>query len=315
MPIELYELRQKQSLPLEAKIIMSKRRIADWYDHWNGNVYASVSGGIDSTVMYHLIKQERPDVPGYFVNTRMEFPEIVRFVKTLPDVTILLPKKTPAEVFSEHGYPVVSKEISRSAYYAMKGSHWALMRFEGKRPDGSYSEWYATRHGKWKHILDAGFKISDACCHELKVEPLKAIEKNLKPYIGMLASESDRRLSAYLKTGCNAYNSRKPRSAPLGFWTGQDVLRYITEYDIPYAREIYGEILEDKNGKLFTTLEQRTGCYACPLGQCIRRKKGTENRYERLKRLHPKQYEYAMRPLEEGGLGLTPVLDALGISY
>ena len=64
----------------------------------------------------------------------------------------------------------------------------------------------------------------------------------------MLASESKRRTVAYLHTGCNAYRSRKPRSMPLGFWTGQDVLRYIKETGIPYAKDIYGEIVEDKEG-------------------------------------------------------------------
>ena len=48
---------------------MSQRRIRDWYEYWDGLVYASVSGGIDSTVMYHLIHDLYPDVPGIFVNT------------------------------------------------------------------------------------------------------------------------------------------------------------------------------------------------------------------------------------------------------
>ena len=147
------------------------------------------------------------------------------------------------------------------------------------------------------------------------MKPLAKIERERKPFIGMLASESERRTVAYLHTGCNAYKSRKPRSMPLGFWTGQDVLCYIKETGIPYAKDIYGEIVEDRKGHLATTMEQRTGCYACPLGQCMRRRKGTESRYERLKRLHPKQYEYAMKPLSEGGLGLMPVLDYLEIPY
>lgn len=29
------DLKQMQSLPLEAKIIMTQRRIREWYDHWN----------------------------------------------------------------------------------------------------------------------------------------------------------------------------------------------------------------------------------------------------------------------------------------
>ena len=116
-------------------------------------VYASVSGGLDSTVMYHLIHTQYPDVPGIFVNTTMEFPEIVRFVHTLPNVTCLTTEKTPAQVFQEYGYPVVSKEVSRSIYYARRGSRWALNRFDGQRPDGSPSPWYARRYMKWKHCL------------------------------------------------------------------------------------------------------------------------------------------------------------------
>lgn len=38
-------------------------------------------------------------------------------------------------------------------------------------------------------------------------------------------------------------------------------------------------------------------------------------RYERLKRLHPHRYEYAVRPLDEGGLGVALVLDTLWIPY
>lgn len=170
---------------MEAKIEISRQRIREWYDYWDGMVYAAVSGGIDSTVMYHLIHEEYPDVPGVFVNTRMEFPEIVRFVHTLPNMIYLTPKRTPAEIFREEGYPVVSKEISRSVRYARQGSNWALRRFDGQRPDGTPSKWYAQRHGRWKHLLKADFKISDMCCHELKIKPLHAIEKERKPFIGM----------------------------------------------------------------------------------------------------------------------------------
>ena len=198
----------------------------------------------------------------------------MRFVHTLPNVTCLTTEKTPAQVFQEYGYPVVSKEVSRSIYYARRGSRWALNRFDGQRPDGSPSPWYARRYMKWKHLLYVDFAISDMCCHEMKLRPLAKIEEDRKPFIGMLAEESERRRMAYLSTGCNAYASRKPRSMPLGFWTHQDILHYIRDTGIPYAREIYGEIIEDRQGILRTTMEQRTGCFACPLGQNARRKGG-----------------------------------------
>lgn len=50
------DLRQKQALPLEAKIIASKQRIKEWYEYWNGDVYISNSGGVDSTVL--LVKSK-----------------------------------------------------------------------------------------------------------------------------------------------------------------------------------------------------------------------------------------------------------------
>ena len=43
--MELWELKQKRSLPLEAKIAMTLRRIREWYEYWDGNVYVSFSGG------------------------------------------------------------------------------------------------------------------------------------------------------------------------------------------------------------------------------------------------------------------------------
>lgn len=36
------DLRQMQSLSLESKIIMTKRRIQAWYDYWDGYIYPLV---------------------------------------------------------------------------------------------------------------------------------------------------------------------------------------------------------------------------------------------------------------------------------
>lgn len=297
------------------KIRMTQRRIREWYEYWDGNVFCSFSGGKDSSVLLHLIRMEYPDVPAAYVDTGLEFPAIRNFVKTVDNVIWLRPKMRFQEIVQEHGYPVVSKDIARSVYYARKGSNWALRRFDGQNPDGSPSKWYATRQQKWKKLLDAPFKISDLCCHFMKEEPLRELEKIRKPYIGIMADESDRRQAAYLQTGCNAFNSKKPSSKPIGFWLEQDVLHAIRELNIPYARDIYGEIVELPNGKLTTTMETRTGCYVCPFGQSCRRKKDEETRYQRLKRLYPKQYEYCMRPLDQHGLGMKPVLDFLEIPY
>jgi 3'-phosphoadenosine 5'-phosphosulfate sulfotransferase (PAPS reductase)/FAD synthetase len=120
---EPHDLAQMQSLPLEAKIIMTQQRIRDWYDYWNGDVYVSFSGGKDSTVLKHIVDNMWGvyDVPAVFVNTGLEYPEIQKFVKDIKagkfdcfnsNVEIIRPKMRFDEVLKKYGYPVVSKEIS-----------------------------------------------------------------------------------------------------------------------------------------------------------------------------------------------------------
>ena len=60
------DLRQRQSLPLQAKILMTKRRIREWVEHWDYNVYVSFSGGKDSTVLKHIVDQMYDDIPAVF---------------------------------------------------------------------------------------------------------------------------------------------------------------------------------------------------------------------------------------------------------
>ena len=72
------DLRQLQALPLRLKIPLTQQRIRDWYDHWDGQVYVSFSGGKDSTVLKHIVDSMYSDVPAVFVNTGLEYPEIGR---------------------------------------------------------------------------------------------------------------------------------------------------------------------------------------------------------------------------------------------
>ena len=138
---EAWELKQMQAVPLEGKIIMTKRRIREWYDHFDGQVYVSFSGGKDSTVLKHIVDSMFDDVPAVFVNTGLEYPEIQNFVRDVKsgkydcfntDVEILRPEIRFDEVIKEYGYPVISKEISERIYYAKKGGEWAIRCLNGE---------------------------------------------------------------------------------------------------------------------------------------------------------------------------------------
>ncbi|MCR2796159.1 phosphoadenosine phosphosulfate reductase family protein [Enterobacter kobei] len=83
-PNEKQKLLQRQSLSLDAKIEMTKRRIRDFYDHFDGEVYQSFSGGKDSTVLRHIIMSMGLKMPFVFSNTGLEMPEIVDFVRAQP---------------------------------------------------------------------------------------------------------------------------------------------------------------------------------------------------------------------------------------
>ena len=128
-------LRELQSLPLYLKVRLTKQRIREWVNHYGvDGVYVSFSGGKDSTVLLHLVRQEYEDVPGVFVNTGLEYPEIVRFVKSFKNIEIIRPKKNFRQVIQDYGYPFISKEVSERVYYAQKYLDWWKAKNTTKRP-------------------------------------------------------------------------------------------------------------------------------------------------------------------------------------
>jgi len=81
-------------LPLEAKIIKTELRIREFYDHFNGEVYVSFSGGKDSTVLLDIARSLYPDIPAVFFDTGLEYPELKEFVKTIDNVEIRRPNRS-----------------------------------------------------------------------------------------------------------------------------------------------------------------------------------------------------------------------------
>ena len=312
---KMTSLRQKQSLPLEGKIILTQQRIREWYDHWEGQVCVSFSGGKDSTVLKHLVETTSgvDDVPSVFVNTGLEFPEIQKFAMSQPNVITVRPEMRFDKVIETYGYPVASKNISDMIDAYQRGAQWVIPYVKGMAIDrnGSPSRYNLAK--RWQCLLDAPFRVSNECCAIMKKKPLKQFQKETgrKPFVGTLVEESQLRMNAYLNQGCNAYDAKDPKSQPMSFWTEQDVLEYILKYNLDYAT-IYGEIKRDETGKLYTTGRDRTGCMFCMFGCHLEK---APNRFQRMKETHPRQYAYCMKSREEGGLGLAEVLDYIGVDY
>ncbi len=303
-----------QSLPLEAKVLMTKNRIRWWMNEFDA--YVSFSGGKDSTVLLHMARELYPNIPAVFVDTGLEYPEIREFVKTVQNVIWLKPEMNFRKVIDTYGYPIISKEVSKRVYEyhnaERKGrltDSLAYQEFNGIRKSPTGKSSYNKK--KYKFLLDADFQMSHKCCDIMKKKPVKKYEKEtgLTPITATMACESENRKTAWLKTGCNAYDSQRPISQPMSFWTEQDVLEYLKKYNIPYA-SVYGEIVEDKDGRLHTTGCDRTGCVFCGFGCHLEKE---PNRFQRLKQTHPKLWDYCMRSWSEGGLGMREVLNYINV--
>ena len=113
-------LKELQALPLDRKIQITQTRIIEWYQHYNGQVCVSFSGGKDSTVLLHIARQLFPDIPAVFSNTGLEYASIQQFVKTWDNVDIVVPKMRFDEVVSTYGYPLIGKEVAEAIYYARR---------------------------------------------------------------------------------------------------------------------------------------------------------------------------------------------------
>lgn len=321
------ELKMLQSLPLEVKVLKTQQRIREWVTHFGvEGVYVAFSGGKDSTVLLHLVRELYPDVQAVFVNTGLEFPEIQQFVKTFDNVKVLYPSKTFKQIIMEYGYPVLSKIISHNVSIARRNPNGKVM----KNMFNPEKRGQNAMH-KWSDLLTADFWISEKCCDFNKEAPAAAYRKETgkKQIVATMACESKNREDSWLKTGCNAFNCGEAISKPMSFWTEQDVLTYIYENDIKIA-EPYGNIVTEYNQipfagcacTLCTTGCRRTGCIYCGFGAHL--EKG-EGRFERLKRTHPKQYEFCInggaydtdgiwKPNEQG-LGMGHVFDVLNSLY
>lgn len=329
------ELKYFQSMPLDIKVAMTQTRIREWINYYGmSGTYISFSGGKDSTVLLHLVRELYPDIEAVFVNTGLEYPEIQSFAKSFENVTVLNPKMPFNEVIKTYGYPFISKEVSHVIY---EGKRWTeetrkyQYRLDRLNGIGNYS------CKKYKPLLYVDFNLSHLCCNVMKKSPAKKYEHSSGkvPILGTLAEESRLRQSEWVKNGCNAFDSKRPRSAPMSFWTENDVLKYIHDNDLKIAH-VYGDVelqadhqltfddLQDLDGeecKYATTGCDRTGCIYCGFGAHLDK----YSRFLRLKETHPKQYHYCIDGGEydidgvwkpnQKGLGIGHVIDKLNELY
>lgn len=226
-----------------------------------------------------------PNILHLFANTTNEYPETLQHIKWEKEINhtniiTVLPKDVNGEMWTfkkvvdYYGYPMYSKRISN----AIRTYQHALTPTT-KQHSIDYINRNFKKYSKYKDL-----PISDKCCERLKKEPLRRKAKELGlecAILGILASESYQREKEWLEYGCNVFYERKDnQSRPLSFWTDDDIAEYIQRFNI-------------KIPKLYEMGYNRNGCMYCGFG--VQLEPVGQNRYQKLKKTHPVQYNYFLK--------------------
>lgn len=267
------------------------------------NFYISFSGGKDSNVLNKLIDMALPDnrIPRVYCNTGIEYKAIVDFVKAkaaADDRFIIIQPKVPIKrMLEEKGYPFKSK--LHSCYvdiFRRRGKNSLSVKKYLKQDETVekyFSENCCPKSLEYQFSENDGldFKISDKCCHELKVNPLteyqKSHNKSIK-IIGIMADEGGRRaMTSKLfnnNIGCMTFRNNSPDTFKPLFpitkdWKEWFVDAYSVELPVLYYPPYNFE---------------RTGCKGCPFAQDL------QHELDILKTMFPAEYkqcEYIWKPV------------------
>lgn len=261
----------------DKKIKRSKANVNEFVDVLGfDTIYVSTSGGKDSAVLSDLCKSLYQNIKHIMFNTGLEYKATINLAKK-QGAEIIQPSISWVKSCEIHGYPIVSKNVSRRIHDI------------GNTPIGTCISLFNKIYGisnKWLHLTSnefVDFPVSDYCCTEFKKKPSKSI--NLNPIIGTRIQESTNRKSAWKKSGCNSYSKdyKHGVSRPISLWKNEDIETYIKDNDVELS-------------EIYTQYEaKRTGCKICPYGAQM-----DGSRFDLLKKLEPKVYDYFINKTKLG---------------
>ena len=267
------------------------KSINEQYDLEN-NSYISFSGGKDSTILHYLIDMALPNnmIPRVFINTGIEYSDIVNFVKELASkdnrFVIIKPTKNIKQTLDEYGYPFKSKQHSHNVaiyqrnkesinqylgedfnvyktpniYFNLPRGNKSVVKYvKGFRVNGLGEIYDAPKFScpkilKYQFNNSFNLKLSDKCCYKLKKEPISVWQKNNNKTItitGMRKDEGGNRTN--LSCIISDKNQNTLKFHPLSVVSDEWCNWFIKEHNINLCKLYYPPYNFN-----------RTGCKGCP---------------------------------------------------
>jgi len=278
--------RAGMKMPLDAKIAYA-HGVIDRAMEKDVKWYIAFSAGNDSHVLSHMaVHTFGLNIPHVMSNTRLEYPQTYRNLKRWKQwldshgVTLhmALPDKRPHEVWAENGIPLFSKEIANKYVQWIRTGNDAHLK---KVP--------AYLHEKFRLLRDAGIKLTDKCCDELKKKPMKKLVKSLGftgAMTGTRMEESNARQLAYIQQGSLYHSTRNNQwiANPLSHWLESDIAEYQSRHGIELEK------IPSESG--------RSGCVNCGFGCHLAQQQGTRNS---LQTLHDINHAMWSKTMDEWG--------------
>lgn len=227
------------------------------------NAYISFSGGKDSTVLHYLIDLALPNnkIPRVFVNTGIEYTQIVNFVKEMQQkddrIIIINSGVNIKKMLEKYGYPFKSKQHSHNVAIYQRNKNKEELNKSLKRYLGiieSNTLFRCPKKLQYQFTKEFNIKVSDDCCNRLKKIPIKNWSKNNNKFIcltGMRKEEGGQRKS--INCVITDKENNLVKFHPLLVVDDQWITQFQSKYKIKFCELYYAPY----NFK-------RTGCKGCP---------------------------------------------------